>query len=110
MVLVSGDIQKHEEEHRSKVVLPDRTVRELDGSNKIVVGRLAECEIVLSDPNVSRRHAEIRPAGGPGEYEVVDLGSTNGTKVNGIPLVAPRPLKDGDQITFGATTIGFERS
>jgi pSer/pThr/pTyr-binding forkhead associated (FHA) protein len=37
------------------------------------------------------------------------MGSTNGTKLNGIPVVAAQALRDGDQVTVGATTIRFER-
>ena len=46
------------------------------------IGRLPECDITLDDPNVSRRHAEIRPRGDG--FVLVDLGSTNGTRVNGV--------------------------
>ena len=45
-----------------------------------------------------------------GDYEVSDMGSTNGTKVNGIPVVNAQILRDGDTITVGATTIRFERT
>ena len=70
---------------------------------------------MLADPNVSRYHAEFRPAPAPTatlgstEYEVSDLGSTNGTKVNGIPVIGAQILRDGDTITVGATTIRFEQ-
>ncbi|MFN0093126.1 MAG: FhaA domain-containing protein [Acidimicrobiales bacterium] len=77
------------------------------GEGPVVIGRLPECQVQLSDPNVSRRHVEIRPAG-PG-FMVVDLGSTNGTKVNGV-RVDQRQLRDGDQIVVGATTLTFEAS
>src|SRR5919202_5171961 len=50
----------------------------------ITIGRLPECDIVLSDPNVSRRHAEIRRQGT--DFVVVDLDSTNGTRVNGAGI------------------------
>ena len=49
-----------------------------------VVGRSRECDVVLGDSNVSRRHAEIRPGAG-GQWTVADLGSTNGVQVNGAP-------------------------
>lgn len=71
------------------------------------VGRLPDCEITLSDTNVSRRHAEIRPHGDG--FVVVDLGSTNGTKVNGV-RVTERTLRDGDELTFGNTRLSFEAS
>jgi pSer/pThr/pTyr-binding forkhead associated (FHA) protein len=56
---------------------------------------------------VSRRHAEVRPFGTG--FLVVDLGSTNGTKVNGT-TVSEHQLKDGDAITVGATRIRFDAS
>src|SRR4051812_36689240 len=54
---------------------------ELLGSGGAVLGRSRDCDIVVDDANVSRRHAEVRPSGG--SWIVVDLGSTNGIKVNG---------------------------
>jgi len=73
----------------------------------VLIGRLPECEITLADPNVSRRHAEVRPFGTG--FLVVDLGSTNGTKVNGM-TVSERQLQDGDSITVGATRLRFDAS
>ena len=73
----------------------------------VVIGRLSTNDVVLSDPNVSRRHAEVRRRGN--EFIVVDLGSTNGTKVNGAG-VRERRLADGDDITVGGTHIRFEAS
>lgn len=72
----------------------------------VVIGRLPECDIALPDPNVSRRHVEVRRHGN--EFVVVDLGSTNGTKVNGSWLSGERRLHDGDEINIGATTIRFQ--
>lgn len=70
------------------------------------IGRLAESDIVINDPNVSRRHAELHSVGD--DYELVDLGSTNGSKVNG-QRVGRQALSDGDQVTFGAITLRFRR-
>jgi Protein of unknown function (DUF3662)/FHA domain len=72
----------------------------------LTIGRLPECQIVVSDGNVSRRHAEIRASGG--QYVVSDLGSTNGTKVNGRQITGPLQLESGDQVTVGSTTLRFE--
>jgi hypothetical protein len=77
------------------------------GEYLLTVGRLPECTITLGDPNVSRRHAEIRPSGAG--YRLIDLGSTNGTLVNG-QRVHEHQLRDGDVITFGATSITFTES
>ena len=73
-----------------------------------VIGRSRECEIVLSDPNVSRRHAEIRPRGGG--WVLSDLGSTNGVSVNGIKLDRPKVLSSGDRIELGTTHATFEEN
>ena len=73
----------------------------------VSIGRLPESTLVLEDPNVSRQHAEIRPSGTG--FVLADLGSTNGSKVNGIK-VSERVLQDGDELTFGGTTFRFEAS
>jgi len=88
------------------VVLPGgERVRVLD--DPVTIGRLPECEVPLNDQNVSRRHAEVRKEGD--EFVVVDLGSTNGTKVNGTRVQQQR-LSDGDEITVGSSTLRFEAS
>jgi hypothetical protein len=73
----------------------------------ISIGRHPDSNLVLADPNVSRNHAEIRPQGE--RYVVVDLGSTNGTRVNGI-RVDTQVLQDGDEVSFGNTRMRFEAS
>lgn len=70
------------------------------------IGRSSESDIVINDQNVSRRHAELHAVGD--NYELVDLGSTNGSKVNG-QRVGRLPLSDGDQVAFGAITLRFRR-
>jgi hypothetical protein len=71
------------------------------------IGRLKECDVVLSDPGASRRHAEVRRA--DGDYVLADLGSTNGTMVN-ERTVSEHRLEDGDRITIGRTVLEFRRS
>jgi Protein of unknown function (DUF3662)/FHA domain len=71
-----------------------------------VIGRSRECDVVLSDQNVSRKHAEVRPSGG--KWIVKDLGSTNGVKVNGRRITGPQSLRPGDTIELGTSTIGFD--
>jgi hypothetical protein len=90
----------------AELVLPDGSRLPL-GADPLVIGRLPECAVVLSDPNVSRRHAEVRRVGDA--VVVSDLGSTNGTRVNGIP-VREQHLASGDEITVGSTTLVFEQS
>jgi hypothetical protein len=77
------------------------------GAQPLVLGRLPECAVVLNDPNVSRRHAEIRRRGS--DVVVYDLGSTNGTRVNGV-RVKEQLLNDGDEIEVGTSTVRFEAS
>ena len=72
-----------------------------------VIGRSRECEIVLADSNVSRRHAELRPAG-DGGFTVADLGSTNGVRVNGRPVSGAQPLRPGDRIELGTAEVVFD--
>jgi hypothetical protein len=74
-------------------------------NNVVSIGRLPECTITLNDANVSRRHAEIRPGN---EIVIADLGSTNGTKVNGLRIDGERVLTDGDIISLGSTHLRFE--
>jgi hypothetical protein len=73
----------------------------------VVIGRSKESDIRVSDPNVSRRHAEIRQEGS--NYFIVDLGSTNGISVNGRALKRAK-LDDEDRITLGSTELVFRRS
>ncbi len=77
------------------------------GEFVVTIGRMPESTIVLADPNVSRTHAEVRPKGDG--YVVIDLGSTNGTRVNGV-RVTEHSLRDGDEITFGNTKVVFTAS
>lgn len=88
------------------LILPDLTRVELN-ADFLTIGRLPDCDITIEDPNVSRKHAEIRPAGD--SFVVVDLGSTNGTRVNGV-RVDQRELQDGDELSFGSIRIVFEAS
>lgn len=77
------------------------------GDFVVTVGRLPDCTITLNDPNVSRNHAEIHPDGTG--FKVIDLGSTNGTKVAGN-RIGEYELADGDVVIFGSTPIEFAAS
>jgi Protein of unknown function (DUF3662)/FHA domain len=76
------------------------------GSGGGVIGRSRDCDIVLSDQNVSRHHAEVRPSGG--SWIVRDMGSTNGVKVNGRRIQGAQSLKRGDTIELGTSRVTFE--
>ena len=73
-----------------------------------VVGRNLECDIVISDGNVSRQHAELVCAAG--DVIVRDRASTNGTKVNGVAVHGDQLLQHGDVINFGTAQVRFEKS
>jgi hypothetical protein len=90
----------------AELVLPDGR-RVAVGSDPLVIGRLPECQVVLQDSNVSRRHAELR-RNGDGVI-LTDLGSTNGTRVNGTP-VREQLLASGDEVSVGSTKLIFEMS
>ncbi len=62
----------------------------------LTIGRSADCDIVLDDRQVSRFHARV--VWRSDQYEVEDLGSKNGTHLNGRDLIGPQPLHDGDEI------------
>jgi Protein of unknown function (DUF3662)/Inner membrane component of T3SS, cytoplasmic domain len=73
-----------------------------------VIGRSRDCEIVLDDAGISRRHAELRPSGEG--WSVADLGSTNGLRVNGREVRVARSLNPGDRLQLGSTEIVFDLS
>ena len=77
-------------------------------NDKNLIGRLADCAVVITDDNTSRHHAQIHRAGSG--FVITDLGSTNGTFVNGQRLVADHRLADGDIITLGSVSLRFEAS
>ncbi len=89
------------------IILPSGERVEL-GEHPTTVGRLPESTITIDDGNVSREHARIQP--GTNGYVVQDLGSTNGTLVNGQRITGTRLLADGDIVSFGSTHVRFEAS
>ena len=80
------------------------------GESIVTIGRRATNTIVLHDTQASSLHAELRPEGS--SYILIDLGSTNGTSVNGQPVAAHTPhiLRGGDVITIGDTSMTIELS
>ncbi len=83
----------------------DGTRHEVAG-RRVVIGRSRDCDVQLSDPNASRRHAELRQEGAA--YWIVDLDSTNGLEVNGHRARRMK-LSSGDRVTIGSTEIVFRR-
>jgi hypothetical protein len=74
---------------------------------EVIIGRETTNEIVISDPEVSRKHVRLQLQGA--NFVIEDLGSTNGTSVNGQRLVGPYILRPGEMITLGEHThILFE--
>jgi hypothetical protein len=76
----------------------------LEGDSPVVVGRSSRSDVQVRDPKLSRSHCEIRPT--PHGYLLRDLGSKNGTFVNGARVTEAR-LRDGDRIQIGLTRLGF---
>lgn len=77
-------------------------------SARLLIGRESKNDIAVHDVNASRTHAELRfePQG---IWTITDLGSTNGTLVNGRE-VATQPLSEGDRITIGMTNFVFTQA
>jgi DNA-binding SARP family transcriptional activator len=97
---------------RSSVVIPSAVLVHGDQTVSLnrpvtTIGRRADRDVVLDDTQSSRLHAEIRV--GPSGFTLVDLGSTNGTSVNG-DRVREHVLRPGDEIVIGQTRLRFELS
>jgi hypothetical protein len=93
-----------EPEPRPTAVLTIAGHRHELAADRVVVGRSKDCGIQVADPNVSRRHAEIRREGDA--YVLLDLDSTNGVEVDG-KRVKRLELRDGSRFTIGSTEVAF---
>jgi hypothetical protein len=69
--------------------------------SRLLIGRAPGCQFVVTDLSVSRVHAELRRAGE--HWLLADLGSMNGTLVNGYRIAGPTRVRPGDEVTFGKT-------
>jgi hypothetical protein len=83
----------------------ERIVLETDS---LKIGRQATCRIVFNDSNVSREHAQMRRTADG--WKLLDLGSTNGTKINGMKITEEQLLVNGDELSFGTSSAKFEIS
>lgn len=77
-------------------------------TSPVVIGRSPDADIVIADDFVSGRHARIVPSGEGAVLE--DLGSTNGTVLNGTRLGSPATLSAGDEIALGAVHLKVEKA
>ena len=75
---------------------------------QMVVGRSRAADLTLDDGTISSRHLQL-DALPDGRWGVTDLGSTNGTRLNGAPLTAPAVLSPGDELRIGALTWRVEQ-
>ena len=91
----------------SAIVLEDGTRHVLD-TERVTIGRQSGCTITIRDTNVSREHVQLRRR--PNGWTLRDLGSTNGTKLNGVRVEGEQILANGDVIMLGAIKVTFEIS
>ena len=88
---------------------PEHPIIDVDGEKWLltepvtVIGRGSEADIVVNDSGVSRRHLELRIT--PTGVIATDLGSTNGTGVNGQPITEPTALRNNDVVNVGDVAI-----
>jgi len=92
---------------RGRAILAAEGKRFVIGPSGATIGRSRECDIVLADSNVSRKHARIA-VGPSGDWTVEDLGSTNGVQVNGARAAGPVVLRSGDRLDLGTVSARFE--
>ena len=84
----------------------DKPVKTIPIERRVRIGRQADNDLVVVDPGVSRHHAEV--INSSGTCTLHDLGSTNGTYVNGA-VASEHVLREGDRISLGSTVVEFRR-
>ncbi len=90
--------------HEEREELEVFAIAKADGNpypDRISVGRARNCDLVMRDPSISKLHAHFRVR--EGGFDLVDLDTQNGTRINGAPLAPnqPHPINIGDEIAFG---------
>ena len=104
---IRGPVEESQGPRRTRALLLAEGRRHVIPPGGALVGRSRDCDVVLADANVSRRHAEIRPAAAA-TWTIADLGSTNGVRVNGRQISGAQELAAGDRIVLGTAEIAFE--
>ena len=99
---VSEPLAERARAYRSTALLLVDGKRIVLGPAGATIGRSRQCDVVLTDPNVSRRHAELRPRGG--SWVLSDLGATNGVVLNGRRIDSTEVVRPGDRIELGVDT------
>lgn len=105
---ISSDATKERQESAFLIVISAKSAAGIGRMHKldraeVVMGRSTEAEFQIEDDGISRKHAKVL-ADGSGAFRLMDLGSTNGTFLNGS-RVDTAPLKDGDKIQIGSNTV-----
>jgi Protein of unknown function (DUF3662)/FHA domain len=103
---VRGEVEEAQATRRSRAIVTVDGRRLPVPPRGATLGRSRDCDIVLDDSSISRRHAEIRP--GAEGWTVADLGSTNGVRLNGRTVRGAMALHTGDNVELGSTAIVFE--
>ena len=85
---------------------PDGTTREHAFEGELTIGRAEGNDLLLTEGGVSRKHAAIRAEGGA--LLIEDLGSANGTQVDGVRIEGPTPLKSASQVRLGDYTLSLK--
>lgn len=98
-------LQERARAYHSTALLIADGKRIVVGPAGATIGRSRQCDVVLTDPNVSRRHADLRPRGG--SWVLSDLGATNGVLLNGRRIEAPEVVRPGDRIELGTQILTF---
>lgn len=102
---VAEPLEERAHAHTQTALLLIDGRRVVVGPAGVMLGRSRQCDVVLEDANVSRQHAEIRPRGG--SWVLSDLGSTNGSSLNGRRIDGPEVIKPGDEIELGTSVLTF---